>query len=360
MTETTVVFTGRLDSYWLEKIAIVRGMQVRESVSKKTGYLVAGDKPGAVKYAKAKELGIPILTEEEFLALKKPQGGFTPEITVVFTGDLNRYWLEKIVSERGMYVRKDISGKTDYLIAGYNPGEVKCAKARELGIPILSEEEFLALENPQPRTKTQARKIPIRDVERMTRTKKAQALIGICSGIVTDGVLSDSEIAFLDVWLLENPDVAGIWPGEAVAERLNALRVDGVISENRRQELLSFLKAVSGNEFAETGAAAVSAPFAEFDTDVKVELTGRHVVLTGTFSFGSRAKCEEATKAAGASIGGKSVTLSTDYLVVGSGITTSWANTTYGRKIEEAIDFRKRYGKPLVVTEQQWLAAVQP
>ena len=42
------------------------GGRVMTSVSSKTDYVVLGDKPGA-KLKKAEELGITILTEQEFL-----------------------------------------------------------------------------------------------------------------------------------------------------------------------------------------------------------------------------------------------------------------------------------------------------
>lgn len=42
-----------------------RGGKVTSSVSKKTDYLVAGESPGASKYSKAKQLGTPIIDEEE-------------------------------------------------------------------------------------------------------------------------------------------------------------------------------------------------------------------------------------------------------------------------------------------------------
>jgi len=63
----TVVFTGAMTMPRLEAEAIVtaQGGRAASSVSKRTDYVVVGESPGS-KYEKAQELGIPVLTEEEF------------------------------------------------------------------------------------------------------------------------------------------------------------------------------------------------------------------------------------------------------------------------------------------------------
>jgi DNA ligase (NAD+) len=68
LTGKTVVVTGSLKNYGREEIeALVRklGGKPAGSVSKKTDYVVAGDKAGS-KLDKAKQLGVTVLTEEEF------------------------------------------------------------------------------------------------------------------------------------------------------------------------------------------------------------------------------------------------------------------------------------------------------
>ncbi|GGV01899.1 DNA ligase 1 [Actinomadura cremea] len=67
----TVVITGSLDGYSRDSAteAVQRlGGKVSGSVSKKTGFVVAGDSPGS-KYDKAVKLGVPVLAEDGFRVL---------------------------------------------------------------------------------------------------------------------------------------------------------------------------------------------------------------------------------------------------------------------------------------------------
>jgi DNA ligase (NAD+) len=71
LTGKTVVFTGTLRTLTREaaKARVAAwGGKTAASVSRKTGYVVVGTDPGS-KADKARSLGVPILTEEEFLAL---------------------------------------------------------------------------------------------------------------------------------------------------------------------------------------------------------------------------------------------------------------------------------------------------
>jgi DNA ligase (NAD+) len=50
-----------------------------------------------------------------------------------------------LVESNGGKNGSGVTSKTDYLVAGENMGPAKLQKANELGLKILTEEEFLAL-----------------------------------------------------------------------------------------------------------------------------------------------------------------------------------------------------------------------
>ena len=69
----TLVVTGTLQKYSrdeIEELITRHGGHAASSVSKNTDYLVAGEKAGS-KLAKARELGVKVITEEEFERLLK-------------------------------------------------------------------------------------------------------------------------------------------------------------------------------------------------------------------------------------------------------------------------------------------------
>ena len=71
VSDKTVVFTGSLTKFTRDEAKAVAerlGAKVAGSVSKKTDYVVAGEEAGS-KLTKARELGVAVLTEDEWLKL---------------------------------------------------------------------------------------------------------------------------------------------------------------------------------------------------------------------------------------------------------------------------------------------------
>lgn len=64
--------------------------------------------------------------------------------TLVVTGTLTKYTreeIEELIARHGGHAASSVSKKTDYLVAGEKAGS-KLAKAQQLGVPVLSEDDF--------------------------------------------------------------------------------------------------------------------------------------------------------------------------------------------------------------------------
>ena len=114
------------------------GPQVAESVTrffkeKKNRAAIERLKKGGVKI---REITKPKAVEQKFAGK-----------TFVFTGTLEKFArdeAERMVDERGGRASGSVSKKTDYVVAGPGAGS-KLDKARELGVAVISEEEFLKM-----------------------------------------------------------------------------------------------------------------------------------------------------------------------------------------------------------------------
>lgn len=85
-------------------------------------------------------MGTPVSKQE------KPAGALEGK-TVVVTGTLSRFTRDQakeFIEKHGGKASGSVSSKTDFLVAGENAGS-KLTKAQSLEVPVLSEDEFLAL-----------------------------------------------------------------------------------------------------------------------------------------------------------------------------------------------------------------------
>ena len=101
--------------------------------------------PGTIELIdQLKALGLRMKPSEQ-----KPKGGLFEGKTFVLTGTLptmKRSEASRLIEAHGGKTSSSVSKKTSYVLAGEEAGS-KLTKAQTLGIPILSEEEFLAMLN---------------------------------------------------------------------------------------------------------------------------------------------------------------------------------------------------------------------
>lgn len=152
-------------------------------------------------------------------------------------------------------------------------------------------------------------------------------LLGMAQGMLADGQLHDREIQFLSAWLSNNQEAAEEWPVSAVAARVRDILVDGVITEAERNHLTQTLRDLLANDFADTGSASPEPTRLPLQDHAEVVIESAGVCHTGEFAYGTR-------------------------------VSPDWAHTSYGRKIERAVELQEQ-GHPLfIISEQRWLQAL--
>lgn len=183
-------------------------------------------------------------------------------------------------------------------------------------------------------------------------------MLGLCKGIICDGVVNDAETVALKQWMRANPDATVTYPGNHLATRLVHMLEDGVIDEDERSELRDLLFDLTGErpdlESDMNGPATfpldVPPPTLFFDR--------KEYVFTGIFAAGSRKFCESQVVQRGGRVSA-SLTGRADVLVIGVMSSPAWIESTHGRKIEAAMRMKQQGHRIAIVSEPHWLEALQ-
>lgn len=187
--------------------------------------------------------------------------------------------------------------------------------------------------------------------QRIQRT--VTELLGLCKGVLLDGVVTNGEMVALDEWLAAHAEVAEEWPADLLSDRLRQIFDDGVIEEDERihfQELLEQL--VGPADGARLVDAATRLPL-----DVPppvVVFDQRAFCFTGHFVFGPRPKLVAAVEERGGTCH-NTPKKDTDYLVIGTVASRDWAQPSFGRKIERVVAGRAKGWKTRIVAEEYWV-----
>jgi len=192
------------------------------------------------------------------------------------------------------------------------------------------------------------------NVEHRTKRDLAE-MLGLAKGILIDGEVTEDEAMALMTWADDHPDIIMAWPGNVVYRRLRTIFSDGHASEEERQDLKELLAELVGGEAGVVGGETASTGLPFDRPFAPIESTDRTFVFTGRFAYGTRATCEEAVKR----IGGwpeANVTQHTDYLVIGTFASRDWLQTSYGRKILKAVEYRDKHSVPVIISEEHWVA----
>ncbi|HEX3809789.1 MAG TPA: hypothetical protein VHW02_08800 [Rhizomicrobium sp.] len=186
--------------------------------------------------------------------------------------------------------------------------------------------------------------------------RQVTELIGICRGLIADDTVNQAEAEFLQKWLAAN---AGITSNPVVCnllQRITKLLEARALHMEESKALFETLEKFTGNNI-ELGEVLKSSKLPIDDPAPTLIFENKRYCFTGTFAFGTRNDCEAVVAELGAGYG--SLTLKTNYLVIGAYATDSWIQSAYGRKIERAIEM-KQEGHPIaIVGEGHWVNFVR-
>ena len=182
--------------------------------------------------------------------------------------------------------------------------------------------------------------------------RQVNELLGLAHGILADGIVSQSEAEYLHKWLVANQEASDNPVISNLLCRVKDMLSDGILDDEEATELFETLKAFVGGDF-EIGELLKSTELPFSNPQPVIQFEDRRFCFTGTFAFGSRRDCEAAVVDMGAKAG--SLTNKTDYLVIGVYATSSWAHSSYGRKIEKAVNMQEKGIRISIIGETHWV-----
>lgn len=186
--------------------------------------------------------------------------------------------------------------------------------------------------------------------------REISEMLGMCRGVIADGIVTAEEVQFLDTWLAAHPLAATSFPGSAVAARLRRVYADGTVSDEERADLLALLQDATGQVSPQAITAPTRLPLDEPLPPVVFE--GSTFCFTGKFASGTRSWCEAETTARGG-VCQSAVERTLRFLVIGSVGNDQWAHSSFGRKIEKAAALKSSGVALSIIPEQHWCAALR-
>lgn len=178
-------------------------------------------------------------------------------------------------------------------------------------------------------------------------------LIGLAGGLTADDVVNQKEAEFLLDWLNHNRTFVTDPVIETLYARLCSMLEDKILDDEEQKELLQTLRGIQGEQ-TENKTVNLAAIFPLDIPAPDICFPDHTFCLTGTFAYGPRTFCTEIIKEKFGRVS-SNVTLKTDYLVIGNFCSDGWIHSSYGRKIEKAMEYRDQCRTGIqIVHEDYW------
>ncbi|RXG32010.1 BRCT domain-containing protein [Leeuwenhoekiella marinoflava] len=186
-------------------------------------------------------------------------------------------------------------------------------------------------------------------------TADLQTLQGVCHGILADGEINTKEIKQLEIWLDNNQHLSNYYPYDELRTVLLKILKDGLVDDEEQILLKAYFKEfvkLNNTDLTkkineETESVLVKGLCA-YDPDINFD--GTHFTLSGNFKRGTKKEVSNRIESLGGKIE-KNVVLKTNYLIIGADANDCWAFACYGRKVEKALNLRKKGQELTIINE---------
>lgn len=186
--------------------------------------------------------------------------------------------------------------------------------------------------------------------------RKIDELIGICRGIIADNTTNMKEAQFLLKWLESNYQVSDYYPFNVLYSRVYDMLKDGILDEEEQKELMVIMSELTGGDLIveDKEIESMSSILPLCKPAPSITIKGSSFVFTGIFTTGPRKQLSELVIELGGIIH-DGIKKDTDYLVIGDIGSQDWAHSSFGRKIEKAIELRDQKKTGIfIVSERHW------
>jgi NAD-dependent DNA ligase len=188
-------------------------------------------------------------------------------------------------------------------------------------------------------------------------THSMSVLLGLVRGILADGVLNEKEILALNAWLGNHEELLCHWPANIIAERIQDILADGVITRDETENLAETLSRILGLGI-NSWRQPKSVPTEDArEMDQQIVIPGRSFMLAGTFLYGTHSRCEAAILGRGG-LTDRSVSPSLDYLVIGALPESQGPGSEFEVILKQAKAWIRKGCAIKIISEKAWHKAL--
>jgi len=166
-------------------------------------------------------------------------------------------------------------------------------------------------------------------------------------------IAADAE--YLQKWLVSNQAASSNPVVNTILQRIDEMLIDNSLDTEESLELFETLNQLAGGTF-ELGEVLKSTSLPLTSPKPDIIIPNNSFCFTGTFAFGNRKTCETAIIERQGTTGNLNAKL--NYLVIGIYATDSWAQSSWGRKIEKAVSLNAKNAEIKIISEVDWVESV--